>query len=61
MNLRTKTGDTALIAAASWGQTEVVKRLLDAGADKSVRNEKGKTALDIAREKRHTQIVALLN
>ena len=33
---------------ATWGQTEVVKLLLAAGADKTRKNMFGKTALDYA-------------
>ena len=44
--------DTALHAAAFWGgSAEIVKCLLKAGTNKEARNKKGKTPLDIAREK----------
>jgi ankyrin repeat protein len=42
-------GKTALFAAAESGWDRVVKRLIDRGADPTVRDAAGKTALDYAR------------
>lgn len=42
-------GQTALFAAAEAGWNQVVKYLLDHGADPAVRDDVGKTALDYAR------------
>ena len=42
-------GKTALFAAAEAGWDKVVKHLLDRGADPTVRDAAGKTALDYAR------------
>ncbi len=42
-------GQTALFAAAQLGWNEVVKHLLDRGADAALRDDSGKTALDYAR------------
>ncbi len=42
-------GQTALFAAAEAGWDKVVKHLLDRGADPTVRDDAGKTALDYAR------------
>jgi ankyrin repeat protein len=46
---RDQEGRTALFAAAEGGMDRVVKHLLERGADASVRDAAGKTALDIAR------------
>jgi ankyrin repeat protein len=45
-------GQTALVAAAESGWNNVVKALLDRGADPSVRDASGKTALDYAKTPR---------
>ena len=47
---RENEGKTALFAAAEFGWDKVVRHLLDRGADPSVRDAAGKTALDYARE-----------
>ncbi len=44
-----KTHATALMMAARSGNLEIVKMLLDSGADASLENHKGQTALDRAR------------
>jgi hypothetical protein len=44
-----KNNATALIIAARKGNSEIVKLLLAGGADPSVVNEKGQTALDVAK------------
>lgn len=47
-------GDTALIWAASAGQTDIVQYLLDKGADRLVKNAMNNTACDMAKELGHT-------
>lgn len=42
-------GDTALIKAAKFCQIPAAQRLLASGADRAVKNEDGKTAIDYAR------------
>jgi ankyrin repeat protein len=55
-------GWTALIhAAAHDDDAETVQRLLDAAADASVKNAAGDTALDVALEKDHDEVVAILS
>jgi uncharacterized protein len=58
-------GWTALLEAVILGDggpdhQKVVKSLVDAGADRSVRDNGGKTALDHARDDGQTSVVALL-
>lgn len=51
---------TALMAAAFYGHGEVVELLLKYGADKSVRDGGGNTALDMARRRGHAALMTLL-
>jgi len=51
---------TALMWAAGYGRATTVKVLLEAGARADLRDNRGKTALDIAREQKHDEIVRLL-
>jgi ankyrin repeat protein len=51
---------TALMWAAGYGQTEAVKTLLAAGAKTSLKDNRGKTAADIAREAKHEETARLL-
>ena len=53
-------GWTPLHSAAGSGHTDIVKLLLDAGADKDVKNENGYTPLHGAARYGHTDIVELL-
>ena len=58
-----ETGDTALmlLVRRPYGESEtLIKFLLDNGADTSLSNKAGKTALDIAGECNNTQAAALL-
>jgi uncharacterized protein len=51
---------TALMWAAGYGRTEAAKVLLAAGANAALKDNRGKTALDIAREGGYAQTAALL-
>ena len=53
-------GYTPLMTASGRGEPEVVRVLLAAGADKDLRNKKGKTALDYAIEYNKDACAALL-
>jgi ankyrin repeat protein len=46
--------------AAGYGRTETVRALLSAGARAELRDDRGKTALDIAREGNFPETVKLL-
>ena len=51
---------TALMWAAGFGKIEAVKALLAAGANPALKDNRGKTAADIARDQGHTATVATL-
>lgn len=53
-------GSSPLIVAATFGQTEVAKALIDAGADVDLQNNEGSTALLTAALFCHTEIVEAL-
>merc|ERR1712111_89346 len=53
-------GNTALHYAARYNRLDVVKVLLDRGANVRTKNADGETALKLARQKGHTEIVRVL-
>ena len=55
-----KQGFTPLTIAAAVGDVNVVRLLLDHGADKNIAERDGNTALDRARQYGHPEVVALL-
>jgi serine/threonine-protein phosphatase 6 regulatory ankyrin repeat subunit B len=57
---RPKNGGTALFFASQHGHIDVVRSLLATNADPLLTLHNGKTALDAANLKHHTQIVALI-
>ena len=52
-------GMTPLHLASLWGYVEDIKVMLKYGADPTIKDKKGKTALDYAKEKGYAEIVAL--
>ena len=54
-------GGTPLHTAAFVGDPEVLRMLLDRGADPRLTTDDGKTAIDIARERGHAEAAALLS
>ena len=54
-------GFTALHLAAYNGYLAIATRLLEGGADLTLRTKDGKTALDYAREYGKSEVVALLS
>lgn len=55
-----RTGNTALMFAAQWGQLASADYLLKSGADVSVVNAQGDTALSLALKNGHRDVVLLL-
>jgi ankyrin repeat protein len=54
-------GETALTAAARWGQAAAVKVLVEKGADPGLPNAAGENAVVLAAEGGHTEVVKLLS
>jgi ankyrin repeat protein len=59
VNARQHLGWTALHEAANQGNCEMAETLLRHGADSALGNDDGKTSLDIAVERGHTELVRL--
>jgi hypothetical protein len=60
IDARNRRGETALISTALNGQTFTVEVLLGRGADPTLTDHTGRTALDCARQNRHRAIVKML-
>jgi len=60
VNVQNYNGATALIYAATYGQLAVAEMLLAAGADKTIADVQGHTALSHAQQKGFGELVALL-
>lgn len=60
VNSRNKNGATALFFAATFGADAIVKALLEHGADKDIRDNMGKKAIDYAINQENDTIVQLL-
>jgi len=61
VNATSNYGRSALHGAAINGRLAIVKRLLEQGADPTLRDRDGDTALDDARQYGHSEVVALLS
>ena len=57
---RVQNGSTPLCVAACYGHLDVVRALLNAGADKTIADNDGKKPIDYARKHNKDAIVALL-
>lgn len=55
-----QSGKTPLIVAASFGHLPVVEALLKRGADASLRDQRGKSALDLAKAGKHDEVANAL-
>ncbi|KAK5901713.1 hypothetical protein CesoFtcFv8_007045 [Champsocephalus esox] len=60
INIQDGNGLTALSIAVQYGKEEAVLKLLQLGADKTLRNKKGKSPADLAVRFKHTQIGRIL-
>ena len=60
VNARSQGGHTALHAAAENGYLEVVRFLVENGADCSLKVDSGETALDLALMAGHTEVAEYL-
>ena len=60
-NARSASGGTPLHTVAFTGNIGVLQVLLAAGGDPSIADDKGHTPLDVARERRHSEVAALLH
>jgi len=60
VNARNDAGQTALMMAAMFGQTDVVKLLLVNGANLTLQDHVGNTAMTLAQQQANSQMVALL-
>jgi ankyrin repeat protein len=59
INAADDNGMTALMEAAAWGHTPMVRLLLAAGADSELRNKQGQTAWGLAALGNHTEVAEL--
>ncbi len=53
-------GQTALHCAATSGKVEAAKELLRAGASTDIRNIDNRTALDLANDRKHSEVASIL-
>ena len=60
LDARSNSQMTPLILAAAEGRTKICEMLLALGADPSLKNKDGKTALDWARQRNKPECAALL-
>ena len=61
LNIANNNGDTPTIDAAYLGKIDNLRFLLESGADTSLKNNSGRTALDVAKSKQNIQAVELLS
>jgi ankyrin repeat protein len=60
MNKTNEAGDTALNAAIVYGYNDIVKFLIEKGADKYIKNKEGKAALDVAKDNQNQEAIKIL-
>lgn len=60
VNKRSVRSETPLMAAARYGSPQSIQLLLKSGADPTLRNKKGQTAKDLARESKNKKALEIL-
>ena len=60
VNARNDAGQTALMMAAMFGRTDVVKVLLANGAKPELQDKSGNTAVSLVRQQTNLRMIALL-
>jgi hypothetical protein len=60
-DLRTDGGESVLMRAAARGNLPIARMLVEAGADPTLKDERGKTARDFAAEAGHTAVAEYLD
>jgi ankyrin repeat protein len=60
VNAQDRNGNTALMEAAEDGNVSAAKLLLEAHADRTLKNASGQTALSIASFRNHEEVIRLL-
>ena len=59
-SLRNEKGEAALLYAALYGYSETVKTLIKAGASPCIKNNEGKSILQLAQDRENTEVVKIL-
>lgn len=59
-NLVDKHNYSTLMWSCGYGNKKIIKLLLEYGADKTIKNDRGQTALDVARKEGFDDVVKLL-
>ncbi|WP_369750914.1 ankyrin repeat domain-containing protein [Pontibacter sp. BAB1700] len=60
MNVQNGNGGTALMFASMFGRNDLIGLLVKHGADKSLKDQRGLTALDLARQQGNEEGIKLL-
>ena len=60
LNVTDKSGDTPLILAAYYTKMDIVRALVEAGCDITIRGDKNKTAAELAKQRGHHALAEYL-
>lgn len=61
LNVRDEEGRTPMLVACEYGNTRIVRRLLMKGANRHIKNNEGKKAIDVARDQAFGSLVKILD